>query len=159
MKLSEAERRAKSNLYNLEVNTALLESEKDLLKMIRERGSRVEQRYGEKPGKVSAHYVETVPQWLFEIENLERAVWELIDAATTAQGLLKFCQDQDPELHGFYKAKYKDKLPIPELKARFGTETNKLDRELVFNLIRWHGWSIDEDGGEKYWRWMKKREG
>ena len=113
MTLAEAERRAKSNLYNLEENAALLERKEDLADMIRERGSRAEQRYDEKPGKVSARYVETVPAWFLEIEDVEHMVWELFNAVTTAQGMLKFYQDHEPELHAFYVAKYRDKLPIP----------------------------------------------
>ena len=158
MNLAEAERRAKSNLYNLEANAETLEHKEDLAAMIRERGSRVEQRYDEKPGKVSARYVESVPPWFLDIEDVERALWELIDAVTTAQGMLKFYQDHKPELHAFYVAKYRDKLPVPELKKRYGAGMKKLDREVVFNLIRWHGWRIDEDGGGEYGRWLDRRE-
>ena len=89
---------------------------------------------------------------------MERALWELFDAVTTAQGMLKFYQDHKPELHAFYVAKYRDKLPIPELKNRYGAGMKKLDREVVFNLIRWHGWRIDEDGGGEYARWLDRRE-
>jgi hypothetical protein len=155
--LSEAERRVRSNLYNLEENAALLERKEDLSDMIREHGSRTEQRYGEKPGKVSARYVESVPAWFLAIEDVTRVVWELIDAVTTTRGMLKYYQDRETELYGFYEAKYKDKLPIPEIKVRCGANMKKLDRELVFNLIRWHEWPIDEDGGEEYRRWTRKR--
>jgi hypothetical protein len=157
MTLTEAERRVKSNLYNLETNAAMLEHEELLLEMLREHGSRVEQRYDEKPGKVSARYVESVPPWFLAIEDTQRVVWELIDAVTETQGMLKFYQDQEPKIYEFYKAKYQAKRPIPELKKRYGTGMKTLDRDLVYNLIRWHGWSIDEEGGGEFWRWERKR--
>jgi hypothetical protein len=158
MHLSEAERRARSNLYNLETNAAMFEHKEDLAKIIRERGSRTEQRYDEKPGKVSARYVESIPSWLLEIENVERAVWELFDAVTMTRGMLKFYQAREPECYRFYGAKYRDELPIPELKRLFGADMKKLDRDVVYNLIRWHDWPIDEDGSGEYRRWLEKRE-
>jgi hypothetical protein len=136
----------------------MLEHKKGLAEMIREHGSRVEQRYDEKPGKASARYVESVPSWFLEIDDVEQLLWDLIDAVTTVQGMLKFCQDHEPGLHEFYRLKYRDQTPLPELKKRYGgADMKKLDRDLVFNLIYWHGWMIDEDGGEDYWQWLKRR--
>jgi hypothetical protein len=155
--LSEATRRARSNLYNLESNAALLERQETLVEMIREHGSRVEQRYDEKPGRAKARYIESVPAWFLELGDTERALWELIDAATSTAGLVKYIERYEPELFEFYAAKYRDGYTIPDLKKQFGKNLKRLDRDLVFRLIDWHGWRIDEPGGEDYGKWIEAR--
>jgi hypothetical protein len=157
--LSEAERKARRELYEFAVNSELLEHKELLSEVIRERGSRVTQKYEELPGKASARYVESVPLWLLEAESAEHAIFQLIDAVTIVRGLLNFAQERRPELYELYAAKYRDGLPLPELKKRFGAKLDKLDRELVFSLIHWHGWRIDDDSGGAFRRWMERCRG
>jgi len=157
MKLSEAERRARSNLYRLEENTALLRRKSSLADMIREHGSRVEQRHEERIGDVSGRYIEAVPSWFIELVSVERVYFELLDAVTTVQKFTKYLQDLEPKLFELYAMKYQTKASLPDLKRRFGQKLKTLDRELIFQLIDWHSWPIAHDGGEEYREWWRKR--
>jgi hypothetical protein len=157
--LPEAERRARSNLYNLEANAALLEHKENLAETIRERGSRVEQRYDEKPGKVTGRYIEAFPSWLLELESVELRIWELAGAVSFTRGLLKYLREREPELFKLYAMKYRDGAAVPELKRCFSRKLDKLDRELIFRLIEWSSWRIKLEGAESWEKWRKDRRG
>ena len=151
MLLAEAERRARSNLYRFEENTALLERKESLADMIREQGSRVEQHY-EKIGKASAHYEPAVPAWFLALEDAEQAYFNLVTAVNTVKHFVKFLQEHKPALFEVYALKYRDKASLPGKLRRF-------DQELIFNLIDWHYWPIDRDGGEEFATWRRKKNG
>ena len=125
--------------------------------MIREHGSRVEQQYGDKPGEVSRRYYEDVPAWFLALEDAEQAYFNLMDAVTTVRSFVKCLQEYEPGLFELYAWKYRDKVPLPELRRHFDRKLKMLDQELVFRLIDWHCWPIDHDGGEEYENWWRKR--
>jgi len=158
MTLSDAMRRARSNLYRYEENTEMFEREESLVDTIRERGSRVEPNY-DKPGRASHYYEEAAPSWFLALEDAGRAYWALFDAVTTVRGYVKYLQELRPELFELYAVKYRDKTPIPEVRRRFGRKSEKLDQRLIFGLIEWHGWRIEQVGGEDYEKWIEKRWG
>ena len=156
MTLAEAERRARSNLYHLAENVELLESKKSVVDKVREHGSRVEQKYEEKPGNVSHHYEGAVPGWFLTLEEAEWAVYELQCAVVTVRHLLEYLEKYKPELFALYAMKYRDMASLPELKRRFGRKLKRLDQDLVFELIHWTEWKIYRDGGEVYEVWLRK---
>ena len=155
MRLAEAERRARWELYNCAGNADLLERKAALTRMIRERGSRSEQQYGEKPGKRSARYIDSVPAWLQETEDTERQVWILYEAVSTTNGMTAYLKDNAQELFSLYAMKYRDKATVPALRGRYGGKLKKLDTELIYTLIYWHGWPIED--GAAYWQWLDRR--
>ena len=157
MKLAEAQRRARSNLYRYKENSELLEHYETVGDMIREHGSRVEQQYGNKPGEVSRRYVEAVPSWFLALDNAEWVYSELLDAVSTVSHLLKYLQERELKLFELYARKYRDKIPLPDLRRRFDRKLKMLDQDLIFMLIDWHTWPIDRDGGEEYAQWRRKR--
>ena len=156
MTLAEAMRRARSNLYRFEENAEMLERKDSLVDMIRERGSRVEQQYEEKPGKVSAHYIEAVPSWFLALDNAERAYYELQDAVRTVRSLTECLEKYQPVSFALYAAKYRDGQSLPELRRRFGRKLKILDQDLIFRLIDWSTWPVDRDG-EEYHDWKSKK--
>jgi hypothetical protein len=155
MHLAEAERRARWELYNCAGNAELLEYKTALARVIRERGSRIEQQYGEKPGRRSARYVDSVPAWLQEAEDIERQAWILCEAANTVHGMTAYLKDNAPELFGLYAMKYRDKATVPALRGRYGGKLKKLDTELVYSLIYWYCWRVED--GAAYYKWLDKR--
>jgi len=158
MTLIEAIRRARSNLYRYEENAELFERKESYQDTIRARGSRTVQHY-DKPGKASHHYEEAAPSWFLALEDAERAYWALFDAVRTVRGFVKYLQELKPELFGYYAMKYRDKATIAEVRRRFGRKSERLDQDLIFGLIDWHSWRIEELNGEDYKKWMKKRWG
>jgi hypothetical protein len=155
MTLSEAVGKARWELYNYEENAELLEYKTALAYMIRERGSRTEQQYGERPGRRSARYVDSVPAWLQETEDIERQAWGLYEAASTVRSMTAYLRDNASELYGLYVLKYRDKAALPTLRNRYGGKLKKLDMELIYTLIYWHCWRIED--GENYFKWLDKR--
>jgi hypothetical protein len=155
MKLTRAIDRARWELYNYAGNGELLEYQALLARMIRERGSRVEQQYGERPGRRSARYVDSVPAWLQEVEDIERQAWILYEAASTVNGMAEYIKGNIPELHSLFVLKYRDKATVPALRTRYGGNLKKLDMVLLYTLILWHDWPI-EDGAD-YYKWLETR--
>ena len=157
MTLAEAERQARSHLYRLAENTDLWEHKADFAKMLRETGSRAEQQYGERPGRLSAHYVEAVPAWFLALENAEEAEYILWCAVHVTRDLLAYVETAEPELFDLYTLKYCDKIPFPDLRQRFDRKLKRLDQDLIFMLILWNSWPVDKEGGESYYSWCQKR--
>ena len=133
------------------------ERKDDLVSMIREQGSRTEQQYGEKPGKASTHYVPAVPSWFMSLEDTERVEYELWCTVFTVKRLLEYLQTHEQDLYNLYALKYRGKAPVPELKRHFDRKLGRLDRDLIFTLIHWHGWPIDKAGGAEFESWLQKR--
>ena len=157
MKLAEALRRARSNLYRLKENTELLKRKTSLADLIYEQGSRTEQFYEEKPGKVSARYVESIPAWFLGLEDVERREYELWCAVSVIKSLIECLQGSEPELCELYALKYRDKKPLPDVKQRFAGKLKKLDQDLIFMVILWHSWPVDPEGGDEFEKWRKNK--
>jgi len=51
--------------------------------------------------------------------------------------------------------KYRDKIPLPELRRHFDRKLKVLDQELIFRLIDLHCWLIDHEGGGEYEAWRR----
>jgi hypothetical protein len=92
---------------------------------------------------------------LQETETVERQAWELYSAVSTVKSMMAYLRDNASDLYSLYVLKYRDKAAIPALKNRYGGKLKKLDTELIYNLIYWHCWQIED--GEDYSRWLDKR--
>ena len=155
MYLPDAERMAKRELYELEANIELIKRKDSLADEIRARGSRAQQKHEDRGGKVTGRYINSVPGWLLEIEDIDQAISVLVNSTLVPKSMLDYFKECKPVHYEFYKLKYRNQARPSELKRRFGTRTNELNRELIFNLINWHNWEIDKDGGKAYQQWRE----
>ena len=138
MTKSEAEQFARRCLYNYHENAARLEQKLFKYEIAREKGSRVIQQFHERPGKVSAGYIDSIPSWLEEVEFLEAAIIDLRLCVLPIERLLRDLEATQQEELIVYRLKYEQRLSWSKAKAQaLDTHniTDKRFRGLNNNLI------------------------
>ena len=110
MTRTEAEKFARSCLYNFREDVARLEQKKLKLGAVRQRGSYLGQEYRDRPGRMSARYVDSVPGWLEEVEFLEACIVDLELCVLPVQKLLQDLENTKQDALIVYKTRYERRM-------------------------------------------------
>jgi hypothetical protein len=156
MTRTEAEQFARRCLYNYRENAARLEQKIFKYEIARERGSRIEQQFGERGGKASAGYIESVPGWLEEIEMLEAQIVDLRLQAPPIQRLLRDLEETQRGEFIIYRFKYEEKLSWERAREKAADEHNiggsafkTMNRELIKMAIRYLDLPVEDEAYPK----------
>jgi hypothetical protein len=144
MTKAEAERFARSCLYNYRENTARLEQKIFKYEIAKEKGSRIEQQFRERGGKASASYIDSVPDWLEATELLEAQIYDLRLCVEPVQRLLKDLGETQQEAMVIYKLRYEQRLSWEKAKIEARDEYNigsrafwERNNDLIERVIRY----------------------
>ena len=110
MTRTEAEKFARSCLYNYREDIARLEQKRLKLEAARRRGSYLGQEYRERPGRMSARYIDSVPGWLEEIEFLEACITDLELCVLPVQKLLQDLETTKQDALIVYRTRYERRM-------------------------------------------------
>ena len=143
MTRTEAEKYARQCLYNHRENIARLAQKLDKYEIVRRKGSRVEQTYGDS-GRASVTYIDPMPLWVEEMELLEREIPELRLRVLPIQRLLRDLEETRQEALIIYKLKYEQRLSWEAARNRAsenhnigGSAFKTLNLELIRMTIRY----------------------
>jgi len=110
MTKNDAEKFARTCLYFHRENVARLEQKRLKLQIARENGSLVVQNYREQAGRASVHYVDSVPAWIEDAEQMELAVNRLRIIVEPIQKMLCDLEETQNDELVVYKLRYDWKL-------------------------------------------------
>ena len=143
MTKTEAESLARQCLYNYRENAARLAQKLDKYEIVRQRGSRTVQKFGD-GGVAIVTYIDSTPLWIDEMELLEREIQELRLRVLPIQRLLRNLEETRQEALVVYRLKYERRLSWRNARDKASEEYgigwrtfNRCDTQLLDMSIRY----------------------